>query len=129
MPVCNNKTLIPLFVNRYLKMLDIEADLSKLSEFVANNKALNGCANPENVAGGIVFFFAELRKLNANMNEFMEKTKLTKKSINDSKKRIDKKWDWDYISQNPNITWEFVEHNSDKKWDWMGMSWNKFNKM
>lgn len=87
-PVYNNKSLIPLFVNRYLKILNIEADLTKLSNFVANNKMLNGSANPENVAGGIVFFFAEIHKLNFNMNEFMENTKLTKKSINDSKKRI-----------------------------------------
>ena len=34
------------------------------------------------------------------------------------RENLDKPWDWDYISYNPNITWDFIKENLDKPWDW-----------
>ena len=34
------------------------------------------------------------------------------------KKTIDKPWNWHYLSQNNNITWEIVQQNPDKPWSW-----------
>ena len=31
---------------------------------------------------------------------------------------------WDWLSSNPNITWEIVKANPDKPWDWVGLSPN-----
>ena len=36
----------------------------------------------------------------------------------------DKPWDWDYISENPNITMKDILDNPDKPWDWDYISWN-----
>ena len=36
----------------------------------------------------------------------------------------DKLWEWKYISLNRNITMEFIEKYFDKPWDWKGISWN-----
>ena len=30
----------------------------------------------------------------------------------------DKPWDWNLLSENPNITWEIIEANHDKEWNW-----------
>ena len=35
-----------------------------------------------------------------------------------------KPWNWDYISDNPNITMDIIEKYSNKSWDWHSMSWN-----
>jgi hypothetical protein len=37
----------------------------------------------------------------------------------------DKPWDYDWMSQNPNISWEIVEANPDKPWDYRRFSNNK----
>jgi len=37
-------------------------------------------------------------------------------------------WNWDGISENPNITWEIIKANPDKEWYWWELSWNKFTK-
>ena len=34
------------------------------------------------------------------------------------------KWDWNAISQNPNITWDIVANNPDKPWYWYAISRN-----
>ena len=39
-------------------------------------------------------------------------------------KNSDKPWDWDWLSGNPNITWEIVTMNPDKPWDWKELSKN-----
>ncbi len=36
----------------------------------------------------------------------------------------DKSWDWDYVSRNPNITWEYIQSNPDMPWDWDNVSCN-----
>ena len=36
----------------------------------------------------------------------------------------DKPWDWECISENPNITFEFVKKHIDKPWDWGAISHN-----
>ena len=36
----------------------------------------------------------------------------------------DKEWDWEYISWNPNITWEIVQDNPDRDWNWFFLSGN-----
>ena len=36
----------------------------------------------------------------------------------------DKDWDWDYISINPNITWDIIQNNPDKDWNWSNLSDN-----
>ena len=36
----------------------------------------------------------------------------------------DKPWDYEYLSENPNITWEIVQQNPDKPWDWSDISRN-----
>ncbi|NDC83981.1 hypothetical protein EB093_10060 [bacterium] len=33
-------------------------------------------------------------------------------------------WNWDGISQNPNITWDIIQANLDKPLDWYGISRN-----
>lgn len=38
----------------------------------------------------------------------------------------DKPWDWNYLSENPNITWEIVRDNPDKPWNYTDLSKNKF---
>ena len=38
----------------------------------------------------------------------------------------DKNWDW--ISNNPNITMDIIRENPDKPWDWKWISLNKFQK-
>jgi hypothetical protein len=42
------------------------------------------------------------------------------------KKNIEKSWDWKYLSQNNNITWEIVQQYSEKPWDWKQLSMNEF---
>ena len=40
----------------------------------------------------------------------------------------DKNWDWDYISCNPNITFDIIINNLYKNatWNWKGISSNNF---
>ena len=38
----------------------------------------------------------------------------------------DKDWDWNGISRNSNITWDIIQANPDKNWDWYSISCNKF---
>ena len=40
----------------------------------------------------------------------------------------DKPWNWNWLSLNPNITWEFVEANLDKPWNCNHLTENKFTK-
>ena len=41
----------------------------------------------------------------------------------------DKPWNWNWISQNPNITMEMIEKYPEKPWDWSyGISRNTFKK-
>jgi hypothetical protein len=35
---------------------------------------------------------------------------------------LDKPWDWETISQNPNITFQNVLDHLDKPWDWHALS-------
>ena len=42
------------------------------------------------------------------------------------KNNPDKPWDWNELSSNPNITIEYVNDNPDKSWDWNELSSNKF---
>ena len=37
-------------------------------------------------------------------------------------------WDYDAITYNPNLTWDFIEENQDKNWDWKEISINPFTK-
>ena len=37
---------------------------------------------------------------------------------------LDKSWDWNYISSNPNITMDIIQENPDNPWDWSGISNN-----
>ena len=39
----------------------------------------------------------------------------------------DKRWDYDYLSHNPNLTWEIIAKNPDKPWNWDVLSDNKFD--
>ena len=41
------------------------------------------------------------------------------------KEHPDKDWDWDIISQNPNITWDIIQNNLDKNWDFEGIFHNQ----
>jgi len=36
----------------------------------------------------------------------------------------DKRWDWNGISENPNITWEIIKENPNKDWSWWYISRN-----
>jgi len=40
------------------------------------------------------------------------------------KNHHDKAWDWDKLSYNPSITWQFVQQNPDKNWNWYALSRN-----
>jgi hypothetical protein len=40
------------------------------------------------------------------------------------KQTPDKPWNYDSLSQNPNITWDAVAANPDKAWDYDNLSWN-----
>jgi hypothetical protein len=35
-----------------------------------------------------------------------------------------KPWDWQYISENPNLTMEIIEKYPNKPWDWYLISYN-----
>ena len=37
---------------------------------------------------------------------------------------LDKPWEWHYLSENPNITWEIIQANPDKDWSWCMLSEN-----
>ena len=41
------------------------------------------------------------------------------------KANLDKPWDWDYLSDNENITCDIVEANLDKDWNWDELSRNR----
>ena len=32
---------------------------------------------------------------------------------------MDKEWDWEEISKNPNITMDIIEKHIDKPWEWV----------
>jgi hypothetical protein len=36
----------------------------------------------------------------------------------------DQDWDYEALSSNPNMTWDFVSNNIDKLWDWYEISKN-----
>ena len=36
----------------------------------------------------------------------------------------ERKFNWYWLSQNPNITWDIVKNNPDKPWDWYRLSKN-----
>ena len=36
----------------------------------------------------------------------------------------DKGWNWQWLSRNPNITWEIVQANPYQDWNWYGLSIN-----
>ena len=38
----------------------------------------------------------------------------------------EKKWNWFYISSNPNVTMEYIEKHPEKDWHWDIISRNKF---
>jgi hypothetical protein len=38
------------------------------------------------------------------------------------KNNPDKPWNYDYLSYNPNITWDIVATNPDKPWNWSFLS-------
>jgi hypothetical protein len=40
----------------------------------------------------------------------------------------DTPWDYNWLSENPNITWEIVRDNPNKRWDWTSLSMNLFNR-
>ena len=39
----------------------------------------------------------------------------------------EKSWNWEWISQNPNITMEMIEKYPEKPWNWDWISMNTFN--
>ena len=41
---------------------------------------------------------------------------------------LDKKWNWFNLSQNLNITWDIIQQNRDKPWDWNLLSDNCMSK-
>ena len=57
-------------------------------------------------------------------------SKTTKKRLYHLEKYINKDWNWGCygISENPNITMEFIEKYPDKPWDWSKVSNTKFAK-
>src|SRR5690349_19235768 len=36
----------------------------------------------------------------------------------------DKEWNYKWLSQNPNVTWEYIQANPDKPWDYTYLSGN-----
>ncbi len=40
----------------------------------------------------------------------------------------DKPWDYGWLSDNPNITWEIVQNHPDKEWSYWRLSRNKFER-
>ena len=42
---------------------------------------------------------------------------------------LNKPWNWDRLSQNPNITFDIVQSHPDKPWNWVNLSRNMFNKV
>ena len=56
-----------------------------------------------------------------NWNDVSKNPNITMKFI---EKNPDKPWNWNGVSFNPNITMEFIEKNPDKPWDWHGVSSN-----
>ena len=50
--------------------------------------------------------------------EYQAKNNVMEKLIKLTEKYPDKNWDWNRISNNPNITIEVIEKYPDKPWDW-----------
>ena len=56
-----------------------------------------------------------------NWDSISENPNITIEFIN---KYPDKPWDWDWVSKNPNITMEIIDNNPDKPWKWNYISIN-----
>jgi hypothetical protein len=56
--------------------------------------------------------------------DLLAKTNICKKLLNIINDNPNKKWDWEFISSNPNITWEIIEANLDLPWSWDYISQN-----
>jgi hypothetical protein len=55
----------------------------------------------------------------------LETKKLTIKKLDNVKDNLDKNWNWNNLSGNPNLTWDIVESNFDKNWDWEALSFHR----
>lgn len=62
------------------------------------------------------------------MDLFAPLSKYYKSTVNDLENLLelfpDKPWNWELLSENPNVTWEFVQRHPEMPWSWVGLSKN-----
>ena len=63
----------------------------------------------------------EIIQINLEFYSLSQNTNITPEFIREN---LDKDWDWGLLSLNPSVTPEFIRENLDKPWDWGLLSSN-----
>ena len=88
--LCNTKPIA--FIQRYCSKLNINTELTKLGEFIAmmiDKYHLIPENTPHSVAAGIVYFIAQMCKLNINKHEIRAVSEISEVTINKCFKKLE----------------------------------------
>ena len=88
-----SKTKPEDFIERYCSKLNINTELTKLCQFIAikiEKKNLMPENTPNSIAAGIVYFIAQLCKLNVTKNEVKSVSEISEVTINKCQKKLEK---------------------------------------
>ena len=88
--LCNTKPIA--FIQRYCSKLNINTELTKLGEFIAmliDKYHLIPENTPHSVAAGIVYFIAQMYKLNINKHEIRAVSEISEVTINKCFKKLE----------------------------------------
>ena len=81
------------FIERYCSKLSINAELTKLCQFIAIKIEKNGMIpenTPQSIAAGVVYFIIQLCKLNVSKKDVKNISEISEVTINKCYKKIDK---------------------------------------
>jgi transcription initiation factor TFIIB len=81
------------FIERYCSKLNINSELTKLCKFIAikiEKKNLMPENTPHSIAAGIVYFIAQLCKLNVSKREVKSISEISEVTINKCYKKLEK---------------------------------------
>ena len=81
------------FIERYCSKLNINSELTRLCKFIAikiENKNLMPENTPHSIAAGIVYFIAQLCKLNVSKKEVKTISEISEVTINKCYKKLEK---------------------------------------
>jgi transcription initiation factor TFIIIB Brf1 subunit/transcription initiation factor TFIIB len=88
------KTKPEAFIERYCSRLNINSELTKLCHFIAikiENMNLMPENTPHSIAAGVVYFIAQLCKLNVSKKEVKNISEISEVTINKCFKKLEKK--------------------------------------